>query len=139
MLSKLVPIWGKFSDHNSAHQCPAALLQLNLLTGVGPLIPPLSDFEGIFSQCPYALASLQSAQELTESLCLGLTGSESFSPTVQGRASMPQTLLLPTISCTWAAKGIKGCGCFPIQRPVKHTDQGQGFADLASEGTTEHL
>ena len=53
---------------------------------------------------------------------------------------MPQTLLLPTISHTWAlSTWIKGCGCFPIQRPVKHTDKGQGFADLASEGTTEHL
>lgn len=62
----------------------------NLLTRVSPLIPPFSDFERMFSQCHYGLAPLQYAQELTESVCLELTGSESFSPLCKEEQACPK-------------------------------------------------
>lgn len=68
----------------------------NLLTMVSPLIPPLSAFESMFSQCPYGLALSAVCPGTYREPVFGTNLFRKFSPTVQGRASM----LLPTISHT---------------------------------------
>lgn len=85
----------------------------NLLTRVSPLIPPFSDFECMFSQCHYGLAPSAVCPGTYREPVFGTNWFRKLSPTVQGRASMPQTLLFPTVSHTWASSTwIKGWAAF---------------------------